>query len=262
MSRFGDLTQTMCVYELEIDVTNVDYKELGKQLEPKDNIVAINSNFVHKALTGYEEYILKPKKRRVELKTNRYGDCTVFNASIEFTIIVDDEQHVRNIRFFPRAGKLQLYGVYPSNVPEPTSLFIEYLHACGVPAYENVRIISDDKKALLLNYKFVINIGEGRIIKITHVRADLNSDNHKLREMSPFPIRYVTDNIAFTNNKVSIKFGTNEKGIRVIIWPNYGKVNIFGCKTELSASLLYDFICDIFNKRWDHFVVDLPKRDK
>ena len=98
MSRFGDLTQTMCVYELEIDVTNVDYKELSKQLEPKDNIVAINSNFVHKALTGYEEYILKPKKRHVELKTNRYGDCTVFNASIEFTIIVDDEQHVRNIR--------------------------------------------------------------------------------------------------------------------------------------------------------------------
>lgn len=257
MDRFSELTTTMSVYELSVNVNNVDYKELGMQLEPNKNIIAVNSNYIHKALPGYEKYILKPKKRHEELKIKRYGDCTVFNAAIEITVIVDEKENTRNVRFFPKSGKIQLYG--NCNLPDPTDKFIEYLRECNVMEYKDVAIISD-KEPLLLNYKFVINIGKGKIIKTSHVRSDLNSDNHKLRELSPFPIKYVADSV-MSAHKVSIKFGEHGNGIRVIIWPLYGKVNIFGCKTELAASLLYDFICDIFNKRWEHFVVDLPPKD-
>jgi hypothetical protein len=38
-------------------------------------------------------------------------------------------------------------------------------------------------------------------------------------------------------------------------------INIFGINTDLAASLLYDFICDIFSTRWDDFVCDSPTPD-
>ena len=41
-----------------------------------------------------------------------------------------------------------------------------------------------------------------------------------------------------------------------------GKVNILGTTTELSASLIYDFLQDIFTTRYFDFICDAPKPDK
>ena len=40
-----------------------------------------------------------------------------------------------------------------------------------------------------------------------------------------------------------------------------GKVNILGTVTELSASLIYDFIYDIFSTRDNDFVCNAPEPD-
>jgi hypothetical protein len=41
-----------------------------------------------------------------------------------------------------------------------------------------------------------------------------------------------------------------------------GKVNILGTTTELSASLIYNFLQDIFTMRYFDFICDAPKPDK
>src|SRR3989440_6555709 len=57
----SELTPSLIVTEYRINVTDLDYIELGKRLEPTKNVVAINSNFTHKALDGYDQFISKLK---------------------------------------------------------------------------------------------------------------------------------------------------------------------------------------------------------
>src|ERR1041385_7344550 len=92
------LTLSLIVTEYRINVTDLDYIELGKRLEPTKNVVAINSNFTHKALDGYDQFISKPKVKHIKKIDNpekassergrtRPDNYTTFNACIEFTII-------------------------------------------------------------------------------------------------------------------------------------------------------------------------------
>jgi hypothetical protein len=262
MSQFSELTQIICVYEVKISVIGLNPKELSEQLEPNNNVVAINNNFTHKAFLGYEEFIRKPKLNKKKKSHLRYGDCTTLSAAIEFTIICDDiKEKACNIRFFPKSGRIQIYG--KDNSVDPTKTFVQYLQNSGIPEYESVTIVGD-KNPIMMNYKFQINIGDDKIVKLKNFRDTLVTDNLRIREKAPFPIKYVDYNNPITSHmKCSIKFegDTIPKGKRVIIWPRFGKVNIYGCKTELSASLLYEFICDIFREHWDHLVVDFPEKN-
>ena len=56
----------LIVTEYRINITDLDYIELGKRLEPIKNVVAINSNFTHKALDGYDQFISKHKVKRTK----------------------------------------------------------------------------------------------------------------------------------------------------------------------------------------------------
>ena len=116
----SELTPSLIVTEYRINITDLDYIELGKRLEPTKNVVAINSNFTHKALDGYDQFISKPKVKRTK-KVNgpekastgrgktRSGDHTTFNTCIEFTIIVDNEEHTKVTRYFPRSDAIQIF---------------------------------------------------------------------------------------------------------------------------------------------------------
>ena len=55
------LTPSLIVTEYRINVTDLNYIELDKRLEPTKNMVAINSNFTHKALDGYDQLFLSLK---------------------------------------------------------------------------------------------------------------------------------------------------------------------------------------------------------
>src|SRR3954471_11133458 len=91
----SELTPSLIVTKYRINVTNLDYIELSKRLEPTKNVVAINSNFIHKALDGYDQFISKPKVKRTkkvdgpEKAFTRRGrtrsdNHTTFNACIKF----------------------------------------------------------------------------------------------------------------------------------------------------------------------------------
>src|SRR2546430_11910615 len=62
----SELTLSLIVTEYRINITDLDYIELGKRLEPTKNVVAINSNFTHKAFDGYDQFISKPKVKRTK----------------------------------------------------------------------------------------------------------------------------------------------------------------------------------------------------
>src|SRR5436853_5799859 len=96
----SELTPSLIVTEYRINVTDLDYIEFGKRLQPTKNMVAFNSNFTHKALDGYDQFISKPKVKhtrkidgpeKASFGKGRTcpGDHITFNACIEFIIIVN-----------------------------------------------------------------------------------------------------------------------------------------------------------------------------
>ena len=65
------------------------------------------------ALDGYDQFISKPKIKHTKKvdgfkkassgrSRTRPDDHITFNACIEFTIIVDDEDNTKVVRYFPR----------------------------------------------------------------------------------------------------------------------------------------------------------------
>src|SRR5256885_58411 len=240
----SELTPSLIVTEYRINVTDLDYIELGKRIEPTKNVVAINSNFTHKALDGYDQFISKPKVKRTKKIDSsekassgrgrtRPGDHTTFNACIEFTIIVDNEENTKVARYFPRSGAIQIFS---ANAP------INYLLESDLPEFTSVCLVGE-MKPLLMNYRFLINIGDKKFVNLACL-ADILVADDRIKDMAPFPIQYVKydNNIA----KIVIVF-TNK--IQAHIWPKSGKVNIFGSKAELTGALIREFIRDVFHAR-------------
>src|ERR1043166_4901008 len=129
----SELTPSLIVTEYRINVTDLDYIELGKRLEPTKNVDTINSNFTHKALDGYDQFISKPKVKRTKKIDSpekassgrgkmRPDDHTTFNTCIEFTIIIDDNENTKVARYFSRSGTIQIFS---ANVP--VDILINYL---------------------------------------------------------------------------------------------------------------------------------------
>ncbi|CAJ0822959.1 7802_t:CDS:2 [Entrophospora sp. SA101] len=64
--KFSNLT--LCVYSVKLSMKDLDHKTLGEQLEPNKDIVAINSNFIHRTDEGFENFIAQPKKLTAKKK--------------------------------------------------------------------------------------------------------------------------------------------------------------------------------------------------
>jgi hypothetical protein len=257
----SELIPSLNVSEFRINIRDLDYKELGVKLQPTKEVVAINSNFIHKAFDGYDQFISKPKVKRTKkidspVKASsgrdktRPGDHTTFNACIEFTVIVDNKENVRIARYFPRSGTIQLFSDESAKF-----VIIKYLSECNLSEFESVALVGDSK-TLLQNFRFSINIGTQHFIRLCHFAHELET-NDEIKNMLPFPIQYIKFDANDIHSKVAIVFTIK---IRVHIWPS-GKVNIFGTKTALTASLIYEFIRDVFAARWGDFVCNSPQKN-
>src|SRR5207248_7595373 len=191
----------------------------------------------YKTLDGYDQFISKPKVKRTKKvdgpekastgrDRTRSGDHTTFNACIEFTIIVDDEENTKVARYFPRSGAIQIF-----SANTPIDILINYLLESDLPEFTSVSLVGE-MKPLLMNYRFLINIGDKKFVNLACL-ADILVANDHIKDMAPFSIQYVKydNDIA----KIAIVF-TNK--IRVHIWLKSGKVNIFGSKAELTGTLI------------------------
>src|SRR5947207_4354878 len=185
----SELTPSLIVTEYRINVTDLDYIELGKRLEPTKNVVTINSNFTHKVLDGYNQFISKPKvkltkkvdgpeKASTGRGRTRPGDHTTFNACIEFTIIVDDEENTKIARYFPRSGAIQIF-----NANAPIDILINYLLESDLPEFASVSLIGE-MKPLLMNYRFSINIGDKKFVNLACL-ANILVAYDRIKDMAP-----------------------------------------------------------------------------
>src|SRR6185436_14454011 len=143
----SEVNPSLIVTEYRINVTDLDYIELGKRLESTKNVVTINSNFTHKALDGYDQFISKPKVKHTKKVDGpekastgrgrmRPSDHTTFNACIEFTIIVDDEENTKVVRYFPRSGTIQIF-----SANAPIDILINYLLESDLPEFALILVI-------------------------------------------------------------------------------------------------------------------------
>src|SRR5256714_6839380 len=178
----NELTPSLIVTEYRINVTDLDYIELGKRLEPTKNVVAINSNFTHKTLDGYNQFISKPKVKRTKKVDGpkkastrrgrtRSNDHTTFNTYIEFTIIVDDEENTKVAQYFSKSGAIQIF-----NANAPIDIFINYLLESDLPEFASVSLVGK-MKPLLMNYRFLINIGDKKFVNLVCLADILVADD-------------------------------------------------------------------------------------
>ena len=257
MCQLTELTPSLTVNKIFINVKDIDYCELCENFEPSNDIVTINSNFSHKALEGYEKYITKPKSEKIGVKKiilkKVIGDGSTFNSTIEFILLFNDSAKL--LRYYPRSGQVQIIGCRYEQ--ELVDKFIKYLQNSGNEIFSTVKIESGPQ-SLLQNFKFEILKGDNHYINIKNLASCLENEK-ELRNALPFDLQYIKLSKSDIHNKIAIVFINK---IRVHIWMKSGKVNILGSTTELSASLIYNFIQDIFITRYDDFICDIPKKDE
>jgi hypothetical protein len=145
MASFSELTLSFTITELKINIGNLDYIKLGERFEPIKDVVAINSNFIHKAFDGYEHFLSKPKSGKYHKggasdnslnKRKHYGDGSTFNTYIEFSIIINEPGNTNIIRYFPRSGSIQVFASLA-----PVDIFLHYLSECSLPEFSFVRLL-------------------------------------------------------------------------------------------------------------------------
>lgn len=103
---FSGLSLSLCVYSAKISVKDLDYITIGGLLEPNQEIVSINSNFIHKAYLGFDGYIARPKNpspsKKKMMTTPGYrerkkvGDGTCFQSCLDFTILIGASHEVQS----------------------------------------------------------------------------------------------------------------------------------------------------------------------
>jgi len=265
-TRFSGLTLTLCVYSAKINVKDLDYITIGKLLEPNDEIVSINSNFIHKAYPGFENYIAGPKKispyKKKLMATPGYkerkkvGDGTCFQSCLDFSILVGD--HKYRLRYFPKSGDLQVFGVKDENYRSGELVvqkFINYLifNSSGVPTFSSVEVVNTSLS--LLNYRFEVLLTPHFRVDVSKLDEILASDLYS----PPFRIILRSDPIE-SIRRLSIVFESNGKKTRVIIWPS-GKINLMAVGSYENALKIYDFLCEIFTAEWENIIKEVPIPD-
>ena len=253
---FDELKPSLIVNRVFISVKDLDYKELCQKLVRREltfdkHIVAINSNFGHLSLEEYKDQITKPKNKKKGKRIT--GDGTTFNSSIEFKIF-DKNLMIRLLRYYPRSGQVQIIGCEYSQIL--IDRLIDFLHNSEIKEFSSVQFESGPE-SLLRNYKFTLEMGVKKYININNLAYKLQNDEN-IRNNSPFPINYVKCCPNDIHSKIAIVFD----GKRVHIWKNSGKINILGTKTELGASLIYDFLQEIFTAYANELIYDMPTTDK
>ena len=156
-------------------------------------------------------------------------------------IVIIDPKHYR-MRYFPKSGDLQVFGVVDKNYRSGelvVQTFINYLkESSGLTEFESIEVVST--KLSLLNFKFYIILPSNYLIDISKLDTIIRSDLYT----HPFKILFTGDPLD-SIRRLSIIFESNGKKTRVIIWPS-GKINIMGATSYDDAFKIYKFLGEIF----------------
>lgn len=176
----------VCTYEGRLINLCVPVGELVARLEPTGTVLAINSNFGHKAQRGYERYIKKPaapKQSRapaVRRPRKLQGDGTCFNSAVEPVLSVEfpgiSRDKVYFVKCFSTTGQTQVPGVLRQDLEDGEAVlraWVDFLNEAGVGADaegnpKDVEIASSQPN--MLNFKFrVVNVSDRMLLRLAVV---------------------------------------------------------------------------------------------
>jgi hypothetical protein len=259
------LTLTTCLYTTDVEGLKIDIIELSKYLEPRGSILAINSNFMHKAQIGLEKYLKSPKPEKINNFgkgfRKRQGDGTCFISTVEFTIGIESPiiplGKVYILRYYPTTGKIQIPGVTRDDLSDADMVvdsFVEYLRECMQNSDINV---SCKGVPLMMNYKFSIPLHNPRAL-INKQTLNEYIVRQKSEDL-PYPLLYSYDSTDRPHALI-LKFSIGEKTINVNIWQS-GKVCIMGGKSRENSENIYNYFNNLFTEMPDNFIAMKPLPD-
>ena len=226
-----------CTLSAKFEIKGI-ITELAEHLEPQGSILAINSNFAHKAQPGYEQYLKAPKEptmnRSGKGHRKRQGDGSCFRSSIEFIVKIDHSEISKNKvykpKLYPGTGEIQVPGV------------IVYDFSDGITVIETLASFLNQNilvpgNPIMLNYRCVVSFNSPQEL------LNLQKISEYIREsdQSDLPYPLLETHVAVDGTQaLTVRFKIGEKIQRVSIWRS-GKINITGAKYQENAIRLYDY---------------------
>lgn len=244
----SDLSLWIAVFEIKITPINIRVIDFIDKYEPDFPILAINSNFGHKALQGHENLKKPPKDRR-----NKQGDGSCFNSNIEFSIFY--EERIYHPKYNPVNGTIQIPGIRKqdfSDVRDILNIILNYVEK------NNVNKIIEEMyvRPNLINMKCSVNLRPGQIVNLAAIRRILYPNFKQTDENIKYSI---SRPVLIEKNTCKIYFDVPEKknGYILAKLSQKGKINIFGSKSTRCCDIIHAFITECFEKFGEEFIITL-----
>jgi hypothetical protein len=284
-----ELVMFVATFEAKLDNISMAMDSAIAMIDPMYPVVAINSNFGHKCVPGYERFLkLKPGKAVGTRKGQ--GDRTCFNSALEPVIIPHREgipaSKVYYMKCFPSTGEVQVPGTLLPDMSDGTdavNAWVDLLNYSGIgDADENsdpLPITVTASRPNMINFKFRIKRASPRIMfdlhcmgsyfntleekKVVEGKACSQKEGDAILDAlphgtvlvpPPFPVRETKPPIE--DVKLTFKFGR----IRVKIFQR-GKVNILGSDSFASAHKIHQYMEALIQTNHAKFVRLQPKSD-
>lgn len=288
LHKWSPLKMFLCTYRGTLSGLNQKFdNELMQKLNPKAPIIAINSNFGHKCLTGYEHYLKSKDKKKKKKKNNgkkerkHQGDGTCFAHAVVFNVELSNK--VYNVRCFTASGDTQIPGVVCNDYSDGRQVMGIVAGFLNESKIFEKEIKQVDEKFTMRNYNFaMLEESPSLLIKFKHIseyfkRVEVEKKarvTHNTTDLEQFgkyvdPGNIVIKQIKYSNddNKYSMTFelrnAPNDISSKMLlkVFP-HGKMNILGVKPIGGGQELYDYIKQVFCENWNQFIMMKPKPTK
>ncbi len=253
-------------------------------LEPIGRVKAINSNFVHKTQVGFEHLKVKKKQKRAPQKRSEQGDGTCLNSSIQLSIQMKNKMY--KPKLFPsKGGKIQIPGVLKPDLSDGMSVLkalIRYLDKMHAKYEVDTKCTIIDYKPTLLNYKTNVNLEPKQVVDVNILHEHISNMEKKripmcnidsAEEQFDQQIQLLQPLIRETKikeGKLSFKVNLGVKIVKagkeqlkhpsVIIFQS-GKINLLNSVSIYIKNLIYKFIDELFEDKWDEIICEIPDKD-
>lgn len=292
LAASGGLTPSVmfvATFEAKMENINMPMADAFPLIELEYPVVALNCNFGHKCLLGYESCLkLKPGKAGGTRKGQ--GDRTCFNSALEPVIELDrpdiPQTKLYYMKCFPSTGEVQVPGTLIPDMSDGTQAVDAWnslLNGCGLgnagPDGDPLPINVVSSRPNMINFKFRVKRASPRILIDLHCMADYfvvleqckilqekpldQAEADRILDLlphgtvllpPPLPVRETKPPIE--DVKLTFKFGR----VRVKIFQR-GKVNILGADSFGVAEKIHGYLAGLIAANHDRFIRLQPRSD-
>lgn len=292
---FTPLQQTMCVLAAKVDAPCIAHREfyglLAEMQEPREGVViAFNSNFGGRCQPGYESFVKQGGKQQAAAPAGRKlrqpeGRGGSLNSSVEPIVrpppdspigkaLAAHGTEVLKLKYFPNTGSMQVSGARLPGFADgiwAIREWIAYLNRIGVydrpatliPGSIHPESVNFKYRLVRMSPRLAINFAAfaGHILAEFHEAVAREGPETPGRW--PAPLWETTFKDPKSSSQGAFKFvgRVKDKGPRVNIFIQSGKINLLGCPSYEFGQRVFDEMSDLFKRHWEKFVVLVPLND-